>query len=631
MVTKTTNFNPMVAALAKELGYGNVDEFKKALGKKRKKDKDKETGFLGGVEVGSGFGVGIKKRLDKGQGLKQSISGGYGDFKKTLTLENMKRRMLEKTFGGSGFISTFARGKLKKKYGTINPEDDDEGENGTSPTFDYLKSIAQSSLALPSIAKDMNTLRQNIVELARIERKTEDQQDLSKQGDFFKEQDALESQLEAQKLKPQTPGSPTVIKKYDDMKDSGDAGGGFLGGIIDSVKNGLLGGLTSLFNPMALLKILGKAFAIGALLYSLFEGITAGFKKWQETGDLSEAIITGLGAMIDFLTFGLFGEDSLRKLFNSIGEVVEPIIDSIKEAYYSFKDWIANNVGIPSIPMPEFIQKLGGPASIGPYYPFKKDSKSSAKENSAGEYKAKRTEEKVQKEMQKATDVIAGVSKDLGLSPSQDSTDGIVKEVSKGLEKATALGSQMPKDNKQRADILGQINSVTASNLENIKKLNAKGDYSLGRAEDYEKNVVNPVKTELATAMDKFKKGPEGGYGNMLSGSMDKAAAAISGKISAGGPAQNSLGGGASMLGGGGSSGGGTSPAPAAPSSTMGADLAAKSSQISEGQRMESAADIGSLFNAPVTNNASGSMGSGSKPQVGDTYNMDLLNLLART
>ena len=145
------------------------------------------------------------------------------------------------------------------------------------------------------------------------------------------------------------------------------------------------------------------------------------------------------------------------------------------------------------------------------------------------------------------------------------------------------------------------------------------------------KNVVNPVKTQLATAMDKFNKGPEGGYGNMLSGSMDKAAAAISGKISAGGPAQNSLGGGASMMGGGDSSGAGASLAPAGSSSTMGADLASKSSQISEGQRMESASDIGSLFNAPVTNNTSGSMGSGSKSKVGDTYNMDLLNLLART
>jgi hypothetical protein len=561
--------------------------------------------------------------VEQGKGLfggaKEASKGSIKDIGKSFSKENIKTKLVQSAFGGDDIFSALIRSKLgvKKKQ-----------KKGESPTKDgadsnFLQTIAQNSLALPGIAKDMNILRQNIVELARIERKSEEQQDLSKQGDFFKSQDAEESQLEAARLKPQSSGSPTVIKKDGDMKDSSAGGGGFLGGIIDSVKTGLLGGITSLFNPMSLLKILGKAFAIGALLYSLFEGITAGFKKWQETGDLSEAIITGLGAMIDFLTFGLFGEDSLRKLINSIGEVVEPIIDSIKQAYYSFKDWIANNVGIPKF---EFLGK-----TFGPYYPFKKDSSSQVKENSAGEYKAKRTEEKVQKEMQKATDVIAGVSKDLGLSPTKESTDGIIKEVSKGLEKATALGSEMPKDNKQRADILGQINSVTASNLENIKKLNAKGDYSLGRAEDYEKNVVNPVKTQLATAMDKFNKGPEGGYGNMLSGSMDKAVAAISGKISAGGPAQNSLGGGASMLGGGGSSGGGTSPAPTGSSSTMGADLAAKSSQISEGQRMESAADMGSSVNAPVTNNTSGSMGSGSKPQVGDTYNMDLLNLLART
>mgnify|MGYP007102838461 CR=1 FL=1 len=40
--------------------------------------------------------------------------------------------------------------------------------------------------------------------------------------------------------------------------------------------------------------------------------------------------------------------------------------------------------------------------------------------------------------MQKATDVIAGVSKDLGLSPTKESTDGIVKEISKGLEKGVS-------------------------------------------------------------------------------------------------------------------------------------------------------------------------------------------------
>ena len=223
--------------------------------------------------------------------------------------------------------------------------------------------------------------------------------------------------------------------------------------------------------------------------------------------------------------------------------------------------------------------------------------------------------------MQKATDFIAGVDKQLG--PTKDT---VVAEVNKNMEKATSLVKDLPKDRKEQANILGNLNAITESNLQNIKKLNAKGDYSLGRAEDYEKNVVNPVKNQLATAQSKFNQGPEGGWDKMLSGSMDKATQALSGKISAGGAAENTTGAGSSLLGG-----GSTAPTPSQSAPSMGSDIASKSSQISEGQRMESAADIGSLFNAPVTNNTSGSMGSGNKPQVGDTYNMDLLNLLART
>jgi hypothetical protein len=44
----------------------------------------------------------------------------------------------------------------------------------------------------------------------------------------------------------------------------------------------------------------------------LFSGITDGFKKYQETGSFSEAIVAGLGGMLSFLTFGLFGEDTLK-------------------------------------------------------------------------------------------------------------------------------------------------------------------------------------------------------------------------------------------------------------------------------------------------------------------------------
>jgi hypothetical protein len=54
------------------------------------------------------------------------------------------------------------------------------------------------------------------------------------------------------------------------------------------------------------------------------------------------------------------------------------------------------------------------------------------------------------------------------------------------------------------------------------------------------------------------------------------------------------------------------------------------SSQVAEGQRMESAADQGSVVNAPTTNNQVGG-GGGSKPPSADVYNSDLANMLMRT
>ena len=555
--------------------------------------------------------------IEEGKGLIGSAKEAFGDTKKDIGRKFSKENIVRSVFGGDDILSAMIRGKLgvKKKE-----KKDDKSPTKEGVDSNLVETIARNSLALPGIAKDMNILRQNIVELARIERKAEEQQDLSKQGDFFKSQDALESQLETQKLKAQTPGSPTAVKAGEEgVPDGKPKTGGVLGGIIDSVKEGLLGGISAAFSPKMIVGTIGKTLAIGAIIASLWKGITAGFEKWKETGSLSEAIITGLGKMLDFVTFGLFGEDSLRNLIKDIGDVVEPIIDGIKETYYSMKDWIANNVGIPRVSFK--IPVIDKEVSFGPYYPLKKDSKSSAKENSAGEFRAQRTVEKVQKEMQKATDFIAGVDKQLG-----PTRDAVVTEVNKNMEKATSLVKDLPKDRKEQANILGNLNAITENNLQNIKKLNAKGDYSLGRAEDYEKNVVNPVKTKLADAQNKFNKGPEGGWDKMLSGSMDKATQALSGKISAGGAAENTTGAGSSLLGG-----GSTAPTPTQSAPSLGSDIASKSSQIFEGQRMESAADIGSLFNAPVTNNTSGSMGSGNKPQVSDTYNMDLLNLLART
>jgi hypothetical protein len=56
--------------------------------------------------------------------------------------------------------------------------------------------------------------------------------------------------------------------------------------------------------------------------------------------------------------------------------------------------------------------------------------------------------------------------------------------------------------------------------------------------------------------------------------------------------------------------------------------LSSASSEVAEAQRMESAAEVGSVVNAPVTNNTTGSMGQQPKKQTANVFNEELANIL---
>jgi hypothetical protein len=70
----------------------------------------------------------------------------------------------------------------------------------------------------------------------------------------------------------------------------------------------------------------------------------------------------------------------------------------------------------------------------------------------------------------------------------------------------------------------------------------------------------------------------------------------------------------------GGSGGGGSGSPPAS-----GAAISSASSEVAEGQRMDSAADAGVKIDAGTTNNSSGSTGQKPK-QIADTYNASFVN-----
>ena len=601
----------LLSLLAKELGYKDAKKLKERL------------------HYGDNVAGGIKSRLEEGQGFGESFSGSFQDKKesieRSLDPKNIRKKAYMSFFGGDNILSSYMRGRFKKKSEkekSLSPSKELEGSDDPN---DLISVLAKNSLALPGMAKNMNILRQNMVALVKLERGADDEKDLQKQGDFFKSSDTLESQLEEQRkaTSPTAAGkdkntSPTNESYSSTTKKTTGAGGGsggLLSGIIDFFKNGLLGALGVIFSPANILKSLGKIFLIAAVITSLFEGITAGFKKWQETGDLSEAILTGLGAMLDFLTFGLFGEEQLRDLVKQVGDVIGPIIDDISDSFTKMKDWIANNIGIPEIriPIPKILQKIGAPekVTIGPYYPFKDNPKTGEAQTSA--LKSKSSYDSgtpaIPEPPQELKDAVKGTPLEQLLQPSQIS--GKAQDNLKQIIQPMKL----PKDAmKNPSALMDTMVNMQQKQIDQVKKLNAQGDYSLGDAKQLEKGLAESKK-QLAIGQNKLS-----GAGDMMSSSMNNAGDVLTKKIQGGGAAENSLDkGGASML----------SPSTSSPST--GSDLGKASSQVSEGQRMESSAEGGSFLNSPVTNNTSGGTGMNIKTPPADTHNHELIGLLMRT
>jgi len=366
---------PILDVLAKELGYKSGKELKTKLQS----------------------GGGLSSRLESGQGIGEAVKGSISDLKvdvkRAVDPKRFAKEFYMNFFGGKDVFSAYMRGRLNKKVQDkageeLSPTPEAGGKGGLDEdALAYLRIIAKSSLSLHLMSRDVNVLRQNIQKLTKIEaetynegKKKKEQVEVAKGADaYFLKEEEKEAKLEASRERLRE--KPVAVDKEGKEKEDG---GGLLSTIIGFFSNGLLGGLKALLNPSALLKVLGKVFVFATIFISLFKGITAAFDKWKESGDLKESIIAGLGAIVDFLTFGLFGEDSVRKLFDAVGNFLDPIIDTISGVVTSMKDWIVNNFGIPKIslgsiknPFTGTVYELG---SIGPYYPFKKNPKSEAPE-----------------------------------------------------------------------------------------------------------------------------------------------------------------------------------------------------------------------------------------------------------
>ena len=641
---------PLAETLAKELGYKNAKELRQALAARESGD----------------YAQDVKMRLESGQGFKEAFGGAtkakIASVKRTFSKQGLKdfgKDFKKEFFSGNDIFSAYARGKMRKKEKTEEEEVEDTGATLSKDAVTYLRIIAKNSISLHGMARDVNVLRRNIVELVKLKggkktAKEKKERFGGKADEFFKTSDEKEAMLEAERKKDTKP-KPVEKEKKEEKKEEG---GGFLDSIINFFKDGLLGSLASLFNPAAILKILGKVFVIATIFISLFKGITAAFDKWKETGSLKEAIISGLGAIVDFLTFGFFGEDTVRNLFNKVSEFMDPIIDSFKKVYYSVKDWIANNIGIPQFGPWNILGKQIGP--IGPWYPFKDDPSSSAEQKtvipetpkpegkggeSGGGGATGGWDETKKTENEKAGNVtlISGTSLKLPEGVNYDSNSGnfMYKGITFNAGDQKELDA-IVKAIDNRSVIQYQGKDDSGGNV--IRSFDGATGQT-GIVSTGEAKTPTPTSTETTGNISSGSGGggetsPTSAGGSSGSAGSDGAAGAsgaggasgASGAAGAGG-AEGAAGADGMVNGPSAQSVSPTEEANSAESQSTsgpmtGSSIMQQSSDVAEEQRMESSADSGTTINSPTTNNNSSQGGDEKPSSIVDVYDQEIAKRL---
>jgi hypothetical protein len=602
MASKKATIRQLLEALAKERGIDVTDL-----------DKMKGSGVMGRLQEGAGFGEAFAETgKEKIQGVKDAFS------KKGM--KSLGKKAYMTYFGGSNIFSAYMRGRLNKKTNQQNDKEETKEQTGESGlggnSSSPLKVIAKNSNALPGMARDMNVLRQNVQKLVEIwGGESTNKKETEREGDkdYFEEQDKREEELEAARQKDDDVSPVKVVD------EECEEGGGLIDKVMSFFSKGFMKGIKFLFSPKTLMSVMKKVFLPIMIIGTLFKGITDGFKKYQETGSFSEAIVAGLGGMLSFLTFGLFGEDTLRNLFQSVSEFFAPITDTISNIFSGIKNFIVKLFGgkvddeakDKMVPIKPEMPKVSGDTkptdsssgtpstgvSTTPELPVSGSPQSVSKTSTSPESSSPtRTESgMVKKHKELLSNFSFGDNK---------TSDGIDKEIG-------YLQMKM-KDYSQNRDKAMQIGDTTKfAEYDEIVGMTGKriNDLMDMKKDVSEKQVSSPTgSTSSSSSSASASPTESGGTGSSGGGSVSAS------------PTES---------GGTGSSGGGS--VSASPSAPSGGSVSEASSEVAEGQRMESAADSGSVVNSPTTNNTSGSTGDGAKPKAADVYDSELADLIAYT
>jgi len=513
-------------------------------------------------------------------------------------------------------------------------------QEGSAKEMSILKSIAQNSMSLPGIARDVNVLRQNMQKLVKIE----DGEEKTGADEFFKTQDQREADLEAQMGGPEK----VVEKEADDAK----SGGGILG-MIKRFASTFMTALKNLFSKKMLMKLVTKIFLPVAIIASLFKGVMAGFEDYKKTGSLSSAIMAGLGGVLEFLTFGFFNRETIENIGEKLGKFVEPVFSKMSEIFNSIKKTIIS--GLNAI-LPKSMQIGGGdtggsvptpPVNTGAADNVKSDSDSKKEMEQIIQSDATTEVEKKSGEGFKeetTTTKTVTVQKDSPMSVAEKAyaDDGGDAEFEAAVAARRASGVSRRPNRKRGGSSSSPEPFVNKYELKDGDMKNdgysaspaydedAGPDYDEDAGPDYADEEYDPSeedKMNRVMTADELRAAEPGISDEDIKieqeeqqKDLDEQKARTT-KIEA-------------MLAE--SRGGSKGIQPTAspvevppPAPSGGAAMSEKSSQLSESKRMESSADMGDMVNNTTNNNNQGSVGAGAKGKPADVFDSTLNEALA--
>ena len=417
------NVTRVTDSLVKKTGDGITSNTKKLFDEI--KNQTKVIQKLSKDEIKSVTETALERRQQKTIGTKiESMKGSVKDF---FTMRGFMDKTGIVKKGTGGILDNMLQNREeKKRYVDVRKKVEKAGDPSLVQNKKYMKGLTDDWKKIQTVQND---IRKNEEAIGKMKKAgfTEDQlantKELTFREELARKLSAIDTRVSPEKENPkekpktandkadavdaeardeqiaateeqskllkqiaENTGEGKAGKVKPEKKEEKDEGGGLFGGLIKNWKKSLISGFKAMFNPKMLMKLLTKVALPVLIITSIVKGLMAGFDEFKKSGSIKEAIIAGLGAILKFISFGLFDKESIRGIVNAVAglytEYIEKPIKAFVGAIASvfttvsdfFKSAIESFTGLlKSIGIPEFkfkIPVVGTEVSLGPYYPF---------------------------------------------------------------------------------------------------------------------------------------------------------------------------------------------------------------------------------------------------------------------